>query len=119
MSNIWETWASDQAVDAFLADVDALVAEGAFPDRRAAFVAYAFHVLSQLGRARWGPDFAEDGLSAVQLGDRLLAHAEAAERRGRARRRQGSTCDRGASAGRIPEPSSGPRSRAARNHPRR
>jgi hypothetical protein len=83
MSDIWGTWVSDQTVDGFLADVDALVAEGTFPDRRAAFVAYAGYVLDELGRGRWGPDFAEDGLSAVKLGDRLLAHAAAVERRGR------------------------------------
>jgi hypothetical protein len=83
MRDLWETWVSDQAVDEFLADADALVAEGAFPDRRAAFVAYAGYVLSELGLARWGLDFAEDGLSAVKLGELLLAHATAAERRRR------------------------------------
>jgi hypothetical protein len=83
MRDLWETWASDQTVDEFLADADALIAEGAFPDRRAAFVAYAGYVLSGPGRARWGPGFAEDGLSAVELGELLLAHAAAVERRGR------------------------------------
>jgi hypothetical protein len=83
MRDLWETWVSEQAVDEFLADADALIAEGAFPDRRAAFVAYAGYVLSELGLARWGPDFAEDGLSAVKLGELLLAHAAAVERRGR------------------------------------
>jgi hypothetical protein len=83
MRDIWETWVSDQTVDDFLADVDALVAEGAFPDRRAAFVAYAGYVLPEVGPARRGPDLAEDGLSAVKLGELLLAHAAAAERRNR------------------------------------
>ena len=82
MGDIWKTWASDQAVEEFLADADALVAEGTFPDRRAAFVAYAGYVLCELGRAHGGPGFAEDGLSAVKLGDLLLAHAAAVERRG-------------------------------------
>jgi hypothetical protein len=83
MSDIWETWVSDQAVDEFLADADALVAEGTFPDRRAAFVAYAGYVLHEQGRVRRGPDLSEGGLSAVKLGELLLAHAAAAERRGR------------------------------------
>jgi hypothetical protein len=76
MRDIWETWASDQTVDAFLADADALIAEGAFPDRREAFVAYAGYILS-------GLEFSEDGLSAAKLGDLLLAHASAVEGRGR------------------------------------
>jgi hypothetical protein len=76
MSDLWETWVSDQTVDEFLADADDLIAEGAFPDRRAAFLAYAGYVFS-------GLEFAEDGLSAAKLGDLLLAHASAVERRGR------------------------------------
>jgi hypothetical protein len=76
MSDLWDTWVSDQTVDEFLADVDELIAEGAFPDRRAAFVAYTGYVLSE-------PEFAEDGLSAEKLGDLLLAHASAVEGRGR------------------------------------
>jgi hypothetical protein len=83
MRDIWETWVSDQTVDDFLADADALIAEGAFPDRRAAFVAYAGYVLPEPGSVRRGPDLAEDDLSAVELGELLLAHAAAAERRGR------------------------------------
>jgi hypothetical protein len=83
MSGLWQTWVSEQAVDEFLADVDELIAAGAFPDRRAAFLAYAGYVFSELGLARWGPDLAEDGLSAAELADRLLAHASAVERRGR------------------------------------
>jgi hypothetical protein len=82
MGDIWKTWASDQTVDEFLADADALVAEGTFPDRRAAFVAYAGYVLSELGLAHRDQDLAEDSLSAVELGDLLLAHAAAVERRG-------------------------------------
>jgi hypothetical protein len=88
MRDIWETWVSDQTVDDFLADVDALVAEGTFPDRRAAFVAYAGYVLPELGRAPAGPDLAEDSLSAVKLAELLLTHAAAAERRGRPARRR-------------------------------
>jgi hypothetical protein len=76
MSDLWDTWVSDQTVDEFLADVDDLIAEGAFPDRRAAFVAYAGYVCS-------GQEFAEDGLSAAKLGDLLLAHASAVENRRR------------------------------------
>jgi hypothetical protein len=38
MADIWESWVSDQSVDEFLADVDAAVADGAFADRRTAFV---------------------------------------------------------------------------------
>jgi hypothetical protein len=117
VGNLWETWASDQAVDELVADADALVAEGTFPDRRAAFVAYAFEVLSELGLARWGRDFAEDGLGAVQLGERLLAHAAAVERRGRLRRQQGPTCGGGGVDGRGHEPSPGRKGR--RRHPAR
>jgi len=76
MSDLWDTWVSDQTVDAFLADVDELIAEGAFPDRRAAFVAYAGYLFSER-------EFAEDGLSAAKLGDLHLAHASAVEGRGR------------------------------------
>jgi hypothetical protein len=79
MRDIWETWVSDQAIDDFLAD--ALVAEEALPDRRAAFVADAGYLLPDRGRA--GPDHAEGGLSAVKQGELLLAHATAADRRGR------------------------------------
>ena len=86
MSDLWQTWASDQTVSGFLADADALVAEGAFPDRRAAFVAYAGYVLSELGPARRGPGPAGAGLSAEQLGDLLLAHTAAVK--GVARRRR-------------------------------
>jgi hypothetical protein len=102
MRDIWETWVSDQTVDEFLADVDALVAEGTFPDRRAAFVAYAGYVLPDRGLAHWDPDFAEDGLSAVKLGELLLAHATAAERRGRPAR---------AGRARLPARPAGPRDR--------
>ena len=83
MSDIWETWVSDQAVDEFLADADDLIADRAFPDRRAAFAAYAGYVFSELGPARGDPEFAEDGLSAAKLGDLLLAHAAAVEGQGR------------------------------------
>jgi hypothetical protein len=76
MSDLWDTWVSDQTVDEFLADVDGLIADGVFPDRRAAFVAYAGYVFS-------GLESAKDGLSAEKLGDLLLAHALAVERRGR------------------------------------
>jgi hypothetical protein len=76
MTDLWETWVSDQTVDEFLADVDELIAGGVFPDRRTAFVAYAGYVFS-------GQEFAKGGLSAEELGDLLLAYASAVERRGR------------------------------------
>jgi len=86
MADIWESWVSDQSVGEFLADVDAAVAEGIFPDRKAAFVAYANSVLAELAWARWSPPARDDGLSAGKLADLLLTHALAAE--GRARREE-------------------------------
>jgi hypothetical protein len=83
MRDLWETWVSDQTVDEFLADADDLIADKAFPDRRAAFAAYAGYVFSELGLAGGDPEFAGDGLGAAKLGDLLLAHAAAVEGRGR------------------------------------
>jgi hypothetical protein len=86
MADIWESWVSDQSVDEFLREIDAAVADGAFPDRKAAFVEYANCVLAELASARWRPHARDDGFGAGQLAELLLAHALAKE--GRARREE-------------------------------
>ena len=86
MADIWESWVTDQSVDEFLREIDAAVADSAFPDRRAAFVEYANCVLAELASVPWRPQARDDGLSAGELADLLLAHALAAE--GRARREE-------------------------------
>jgi hypothetical protein len=85
MSNVWQSWVSDQSVEEFLNEVDAAITEGTFPNRRAAFLEYATCVLMELASTRWGPPPADDGLSAGKLADLLLTHALAVEERTRRR----------------------------------
>ena len=83
MADIWESWVTDQSVDEFLREIDAAVADGVYADRRAAFVEYANCVLAELAAAPWAAPAREDGLSASQLADLLLAYALEVEERAR------------------------------------
>ncbi len=75
MADVWERWVGGRSVAAFLREVDRAVAEGVFPDRRAAFVEYAECVLTWLTTSDLGPQLADPGIGAARLADLLLAYA--------------------------------------------
>lgn len=100
MYDTWESWVSDKSVEEFLQEVDEAVAEGLFPDRRAAFVDYAESALAQLAFAHWGPSAPDDSISAEKLADQLFAFALEVEKR--ARRSKGCSVKEGGAAGLKP-----------------